>query len=78
MNTLKKIAGLLWIAIAVAALIVMAGRPGIEIEKALALGKPLLEIQMFWWIVLPIFAPILVGLALFGWYAWRGEYDRVR
>ena len=76
MNFLKKTAGLLWMALALAALIFLVSRPGTELERAMQLGKPLLEIQMFWWIVLPIFTPILAGLALFGWYAWRGEYDQ--
>ena len=28
-----------------------------------------------WIIVISIFAPIAVGLVIFGWYAWKGEYD---
>lgn len=77
MNLLKRVTGLFWIIIAIAVLVFMMSRPGIEIEHAKTLGKPLLEIQMFWWVVLPIFTPILIGLGLFGWYAWKGEYDRI-
>lgn len=29
-----------------------------------------------WIIILLIFLPIAAGLCIFGWYAFRGEYDR--
>ncbi|MCC7464954.1 MAG: hypothetical protein IT261_01715 [Saprospiraceae bacterium] len=35
----------------------------------------MLDTQMFWYIIIPIFLPIILGLLLFGWYAWKGEYD---
>jgi hypothetical protein len=28
-----------------------------------------------WIIVIAIFTPIAVGLMIFGWYAWNGEFD---
>ncbi len=30
-----------------------------------------------WIIIIAIFTPIAIGLTIFGWYAWKGEYDRV-
>jgi hypothetical protein len=30
-----------------------------------------------WAIILFIFLPISVGLMIFGFYAWKGEYDRL-
>ena len=26
-------------------------------------------------IILIVFAPIAIGFAIFGWYAWKGDYD---
>ncbi|MCX8020123.1 MAG: hypothetical protein N2747_06475 [Chitinophagaceae bacterium] len=28
-----------------------------------------------WVIILAIFTPVAIGLVIFGWYAYRGEYD---
>jgi RsiW-degrading membrane proteinase PrsW (M82 family) len=76
MNNLKKTAGLLWMALAAATVVFMLYRANLEIGLAVASGKPdeMLNQRMFWFIVIPIFTPIMAGLALFGWYAWRGEY----
>ncbi len=27
-----------------------------------------------WLIIITIFTPIAIGLTIFGWYAWKGEY----
>lgn len=32
---------------------------------------------VIWIIIIAIFAPIAVGLVIFGWYAFRGEYDHL-
>jgi hypothetical protein len=29
-----------------------------------------------WLIIISIFTPIAIGLTIFGWYAWKGEYER--
>ena len=29
-----------------------------------------------WIIIISIFAPIAIGLTIFGWYSWKGEYDK--
>lgn len=76
MNTLKKVAGFLWMALAAATVVFMLYRANLEIGHAVASGKPdeILNQRMFWFIIIPIFTPIMAGLGLFGWYAWRGEY----
>lgn len=78
MNTLKKTAGFLWIALAIAAVVFMLYRANLEIGQAVASGKAdeILNQRMFWFIIIPIFTPIMAGLGLFGWYAWRGEYGK--
>lgn len=32
---------------------------------------------VIWIIIIAIFTPIAIGLVIFGWYAFRGEYDHL-
>lgn len=32
---------------------------------------------VIWVIIIAIFTPIAIGLVIFGWYAFRGEYDNL-
>jgi len=75
MNTLKRLFGFLWIALGVAAIGFLLRQMGMEIAAATAANKAVLDTKMFWYIIIPIFTPIMIGLCLFGWYAWKGEYD---
>jgi hypothetical protein len=70
--------GLLWMLLALGLFLFLCYRADHEIALALAKGKAdeVLNQRMFWYIILPIFTPIMAGLGLFGWYAWRGEYGR--
>lgn len=31
-----------------------------------------------WVIIISIFTPIAIGLTVFGWYAWKGEYKNTK
>lgn len=75
MDSLKRLAGFIWIALGVAAVYMMVRQMGTEIAAAVAANKAVLDTKMFWYIIIPIFTPIMIGLCLFGWYAWKGEYD---
>ena len=75
MNSLKRLSGFIWIALGVAAIYMLVNRAGLEIAEAVAGKRPLLDTKMFWYIIIPIFSPIMIGLCLFGWFAWKGEYD---
>lgn len=77
MNSIKRLAGFIWIFLGVAAIYMLVHRAGIEIGEAAAGKRPLLDTKMFWYIIVPIFSPIMLGLCLFGWYAWKGEYDKI-
>jgi len=77
MNSLKRLSGFLWIALGVAAVYLMVRQMGTEITLAKAAKQAVLDTQMFWYIIIPIFTPIMIGLCLFGWYAWKGEYDQI-
>jgi hypothetical protein len=77
MDTLKRISGFLWIALGLAVVYLMFSQAGTEIAAAVKNNKAVLDTQMFWYIIIPIFTPIMLGLYLFGWYAWKGEYDQI-
>ena len=77
MNTLKRFSGFFWIALGALAIFLMARQAGAEIAAAVENNKAVLDTKMFWYVVLPVFTPIMLGLCLFGWYAWKGEYDRL-
>jgi MHS family proline/betaine transporter-like MFS transporter len=69
-NSLRRAAGILWMVLAfgvVLGLIVLAIR---ELTVHATIDN-----KMFWYVILPIFTPIMAGMGLFGWYAWRGAYD---
>jgi hypothetical protein len=72
MNTIKKYLGLVWIVLAMAAMffLVQSAVHNIKPDGKLDINKP-----MPWVIIIIIFTPIVTGLALFGWYALKGEYD---
>ena len=40
-------------------------------------GKADINKPIPWIIIISIFTPIAIGLVVFGWYAWKGEYDRL-
>ncbi len=70
MNQLKKYAGLIWIVlgpIAMYYLIITAA------EQIIA--KPGIDTKIQWAVFGIVFLPIAFGLMLFGYYAFKGEYD---
>ncbi len=77
MNSLKRLSGFIWIALGAVVIYLLFHQAGKEIAEAAAGKRPLLDTQMFWYIIIPIFLPIILGLLLFGWYAWKGEYDAI-
>ena len=40
-------------------------------------GKKDINNPIIWIIIIAIFTPIAIGLVIFGWYAFRGEYDKL-
>ena len=73
MNRIKKILGLVWIALALAVLyfgITVLGWPKLNSGKQ--------DDLVFGIIIIFILLPIVVGgLFLFGLYAWQGEYELI-
>jgi hypothetical protein len=36
-----------------------------------------MDTRIQWTVFILVFIPIAFGLLLFGWFAWKGEYDRL-
>ena len=90
MNNLKRYLGIIWIALGPAAIFLMLWQAVEKVGAAYGLadhaatdaarsvarsaaGNALLQ----WAIIILIFIPIAIGLVIFGWYAFKGEYDRL-
>ena len=72
MNQVKKYAGLLWMIAAPLAIFYLFRTAFSEIA-----AKPGLDTKIQWLVFIIIFIPIAIGFAIFGYYAWKGEYDRI-
>ncbi|TDG37599.1 hypothetical protein EZJ43_00440 [Pedobacter changchengzhani] len=76
MKTIKKFLGLIWIILGPIAMVFMflqavekVGLTHTDIERT--------NTMLQWGIILFIFLPISIGLMVFGFYAWKGEYDNL-
>jgi hypothetical protein len=72
MNTVKKYSGIVWMTLApiVMAWLVLQAVNKISMAPTSAKHNVMLQ----WIIILIVFAPILLGLLIFGFYALKGEY----
>lgn len=76
MNGLKKALGLLWIILGPASMIFMFMQAADKVGLAPD-GVAKTNTALQWGIILFIFIPISAGLVIFGWYALKGEYDKL-
>lgn len=76
MNALKKGLGLFWMLLGPASIIFMflqaLDKVGLAPE-----GVAKTNTALQWGIILFIFIPISAGLVIFGYYAFKGEYDKL-
>lgn len=74
MNTVKKIMGLVWIIIApiIIYFLVTSAIHNISSGGTKDINQP-----VPWIIIIGIFTPIAIGLMIFGYYAMKGEYDKL-
>ena len=72
MKRLKKWLGIVWIALAPIAMFWLVKTALSEIEK-----KPVIDTTIQWGVFVLIFLPIALGLMIFGYYAWKGEYEHL-
>jgi type VI protein secretion system component VasK len=73
MNQLKRILGIVWMLLGPALILILlfSAISNIDTQGTKEINKPIP-----WIIIIAIFTPIAIGLSIFGWYAWKGEYDR--
>lgn len=72
MNALKRYLGIIWILLGPAVIYFLISGAIMYIDPA---GNKDINNPVIWVIIIAIFTPIAVGLMIFGWYAFRGEYD---
>jgi hypothetical protein len=72
MNTIKRIAGVLWIILGPLAIYYLVKTAIGEINK-----KPVIDTKIQWAVFIVVFIPIAIGIIIFGYYAVKGEYDHL-
>ncbi|MBX2974317.1 MAG: hypothetical protein KF797_14565 [Flavobacteriales bacterium] len=72
MSRLKKLFGVLWIALGPAAIWYLVRTAAAEIGK-----NPVIDTKIQWGVFVVVFIPIAIGLMIFGWYALQGEYEHL-
>ena len=74
MNQLKRIVGILCM---LAGPLVMLALVAGAVKNIDLSGESDIQKPVPWIIIIAVFTPIAIGLMIFGWYAWRGEYQRL-
>ncbi|MEQ1677023.1 MAG: DUF6814 family protein [Chitinophagaceae bacterium] len=74
MNAFKRYFGLLFLLLAPLVIYELVSGAIANIDTA---GKKDINNPVIWIIIIAIFTPIAIGLVIFGWYAFRGEYDHL-
>lgn len=74
MNTFKRYFGLLFLFIAPFVIFQLIKGAIEHIDTA---GKKDINNPVIWIIIITIFTPIAIGLVIFGWYAFKGEFDQL-
>lgn len=72
MNLLKRYLGIVWMLLAPLTVIYLIKTAVAEIA-----AKPVIDTKIQWGVFVVVFVPIAIGLAIFGYYAWKGEYDQL-
>ena len=74
MNTIKKYLGIIWLLLAPVVIYFLISGAISNIDPD---GKKDINNPVIWIIIIAIFTPIAIGLMIFGWYAFKGEYDHL-
>jgi len=76
MNSLKRILGIVWIVLGPVMMLFLFTQ-AIEKIAAAAEGIARTNTTLQWSIIILIFLPICAGLMIFGFYGFKGEYDKL-
>ena len=74
MNSIKRFAGLIWMAMGP---LLIYGLIAAALHFIDPTGKKDINNPVVWVIIIGIFTPITIGLMIFGWYAWKGDYNNL-
>lgn len=74
MNKIKKIMGFVWMLLAPVVIYFLVSSAVHNISSG---GTKDINQPVPWIIIISIFTPIAVGLMVFGYYAIKGEYDKL-
>ena len=72
MDKLKRYLGIVWMITGPVALYLLISS---AVENIDVQGKADINNPIPWIIIIVVFTPVAVGLSIFGYYAWKGEYD---
>lgn len=72
MAIIRRFLGIFLLAIAPIIIFALINGAITNIDPA---GKKDINNPLIWVIIILIFLPVAIGLMIFGWYAFRGEYD---
>lgn len=72
MKKLRRYLGLIWMLLGPVIIFILVRSAVINISSG---GTGDINKPVPWIIVIAIFTPVAVGLMIFGWYAWKGEFD---
>jgi predicted Na+-dependent transporter len=72
MNTIKRYMGVVWMLLGPVAIFFLVNTALAEIAK-----KPVIDTKIQWGVFVVVFIPIAIGLMIFGYYAFKGEYDQI-
>jgi hypothetical protein len=72
MNPIKKYLGIVWILLGPAGIYFLVSTALEEIAK-----KPVIDTKIQWGVFVAVFVPIAIGMMAFGWFALKGEYDKL-
>lgn len=75
MNTLKKVLGIVWIVLGPVVILFLIVQAMDKIGAASA-GIAKTNTTLQWSIIILIFIPICAGLMIFGYYGFKGEYEK--
>ena len=70
MNQLKKWLGIVWIILGPVTIYYLCKTAITEIAR-----KPVIDTKIQWAVFVIVFVPIAIGIMIFGYYAFKGEYD---
>jgi heme/copper-type cytochrome/quinol oxidase subunit 2 len=71
MNDLKKHLGIVWMLLGPAAIAFLVWQAAHKLSGP----KATTDAWVQWSIIIFIFTPVAIGMVIFGWYAWKREYE---